>query len=299
MALPAHLALEIVTPDRAIVHDQVDEVQVPGSEGYFGVLPGHTPLLSMLQVGQLWYRKGAEKFYLSIAFGLAEVLPDRVVDPRADRRARRGDRRGPRAGGASARRAAAGVAPARPGSRSRPRRPDEGPDPAERGNPGPHPRIGQTGHAAVLLRPPPTSAFAARSTRTATARARISGCSPSPTASAATTPARSRRTPPIDAIAAGDRRDARLDGTLALAVRLPAAARRRRQPAELGAAPGEPPPAGRGRRGARPGRGWRRRSPRCSSSRTRRACATRSAARRSATSATAASTAGGRTGSIA
>jgi F-type H+-transporting ATPase subunit epsilon len=79
MALPAHLALEIVTPDRAIVHDQVDEVQVPGSEGYFGVLPGHTPLLSMLQVGLLWYRKGAEKFYLSIAFGLAEVLPDRVV----------------------------------------------------------------------------------------------------------------------------------------------------------------------------------------------------------------------------
>jgi F-type H+-transporting ATPase subunit epsilon len=79
MALPAHLALEIVTPDRAIVHDEVDEVQVPGSEGYFGVLPGHTPLLSMLQVGQLWYRRGGEKFYLSVAFGLAEVLPDRVV----------------------------------------------------------------------------------------------------------------------------------------------------------------------------------------------------------------------------
>jgi F-type H+-transporting ATPase subunit epsilon len=79
MALPAHLALEIVTPDRAVVHDQVDEVQVPGSEGYLGVLPGHTPLLSMLQVGQLWYRKGAEKFFLSVAFGLVEVLPDRVV----------------------------------------------------------------------------------------------------------------------------------------------------------------------------------------------------------------------------
>ncbi|HEX7485092.1 MAG TPA: F0F1 ATP synthase subunit epsilon, partial [Vicinamibacterales bacterium] len=77
--LPAHLALEIVTPDRAIVHENVDEVQVPGSEGYFGVLPGHTPLLSMLQVGQLWYRKGTEKFYLSVAFGLAEVLPDRVI----------------------------------------------------------------------------------------------------------------------------------------------------------------------------------------------------------------------------
>ncbi len=79
MTLPAHLALEIVTPDRAIVHDSVDEVQVPGSEGYFGVLPGHTPMLAMLQVGQLWYRKGGEKFYLSVAFGVAEVMPDRVI----------------------------------------------------------------------------------------------------------------------------------------------------------------------------------------------------------------------------
>jgi F-type H+-transporting ATPase subunit epsilon len=79
MPLPSHLALEIVTPDRAIVHDNVDEVQVPGSEGYFGVLPGHAPLLAMLQVGQLWYRKGTERHYLSVAFGLAEVMPDRVV----------------------------------------------------------------------------------------------------------------------------------------------------------------------------------------------------------------------------
>ena len=79
MTLPAHLALEIVTPYRAIVHDSVDEVQVPGSEGYFGVLPGHTPMLAMLQVGQLWYRKGNEKFYLSVAFGVAEVMPDRVI----------------------------------------------------------------------------------------------------------------------------------------------------------------------------------------------------------------------------
>jgi F-type H+-transporting ATPase subunit epsilon len=79
MPLPPYLALEIVTPDRAIVHEHVDEVQVPGSEGYFGVLPGHTPMLAMLQVGQLWYRKGAEKFFLSVAFGLAEVMPDRVI----------------------------------------------------------------------------------------------------------------------------------------------------------------------------------------------------------------------------
>lgn len=79
MALPQHLTLEIVTPDRAIVHAQVDEVQIPGAEGYFGVLPGHTPLLAALQVGQLWYRKGQETFYLLIAFGFAEVLPDRVT----------------------------------------------------------------------------------------------------------------------------------------------------------------------------------------------------------------------------
>jgi F-type H+-transporting ATPase subunit epsilon len=79
MAQPSHLALEIVTPDRAIVREQVDEVQAPGAAGYFGVLPGHTPMLALLQVGVLWYRKGAEKTYLSVAGGVAEVTADRVV----------------------------------------------------------------------------------------------------------------------------------------------------------------------------------------------------------------------------
>src|SRR5919112_2260512 len=79
MALPTKLTLEIVTPDRSLVTDQVDEVQLPGSEGYFGVLPGHTPLLATLQVGELWYRIGQDRHYLSIAFGFAEVLPDRVT----------------------------------------------------------------------------------------------------------------------------------------------------------------------------------------------------------------------------
>jgi len=79
MALPSHLTLEIVTPDRAIAHDLVDEVEIPGADGYFGVLPGHTPLLASLQVGELWYRKAGEVVYLSIAFGFAEVLPDRVT----------------------------------------------------------------------------------------------------------------------------------------------------------------------------------------------------------------------------
>ncbi len=79
MAQPSQLALEIVTPDRAVVHEQVDEVQAPGAMGYFGVLPGHTPLLALLQVGVLWYRKGAEKSYLSVAGGVAEVMADRVI----------------------------------------------------------------------------------------------------------------------------------------------------------------------------------------------------------------------------
>jgi F-type H+-transporting ATPase subunit epsilon len=79
MALPAKLALEIVTPDRALVREEVDEVQLPGSQGYLGVLPGHTPLLTMLKVGELWYRIGQEKHYLAIAGGFVEVLPDRVT----------------------------------------------------------------------------------------------------------------------------------------------------------------------------------------------------------------------------
>jgi F-type H+-transporting ATPase subunit epsilon len=79
MAIPTKLTLEIVTPDRSLVSDHVDEVELPGAEGYFGVLPGHTPMLASLQVGELWYRIGQEKHYLAVAFGFAEVLPDRVT----------------------------------------------------------------------------------------------------------------------------------------------------------------------------------------------------------------------------
>ena len=68
-----------MTPDRALVTAQVDELQLPGSEGYFGVLPGHTPLLATLHVGEMWYRIGQQKHYLAIAFGFVEVLPDRVT----------------------------------------------------------------------------------------------------------------------------------------------------------------------------------------------------------------------------
>jgi F-type H+-transporting ATPase subunit epsilon len=79
MALPSKIQLEIVTPDRSLVRADVDEVQLPGADGYFGVLPGHTPLLASLHVGEMWYRVGAEKKYLAVAFGFVEVLPDRVT----------------------------------------------------------------------------------------------------------------------------------------------------------------------------------------------------------------------------
>ncbi len=78
MPLPPHLTLEIVTPERAIIHQTVDEAQIPGAEGYLGVLPGHTPLLVQLQVGEIWFRQGEEKTHLHVAFGFAEILPDRI-----------------------------------------------------------------------------------------------------------------------------------------------------------------------------------------------------------------------------
>src|SRR6266478_9415225 len=79
MPLPTHIQLQIVSADRSLVNETVDEVEIPGFDGYFGVLPGHTPLLAVLQVGELWYRQGSEKHYLLIAFGFAEVQPDRVT----------------------------------------------------------------------------------------------------------------------------------------------------------------------------------------------------------------------------
>ena len=77
--LPTKIQLQIVSADRSLVNETVDEVEIPGFDGYFGVLPGHTPLLAVLSVGELWYRQGQEKHYLAIAFGFAEVLPDRVT----------------------------------------------------------------------------------------------------------------------------------------------------------------------------------------------------------------------------
>ena len=79
LPLPTKLHLLIVSADRSLVDETVDEVEIPGFDGYFDVLPGHTPMLAVLHVGELWYRQGAEKHYLALAFGFAEVQPDRVT----------------------------------------------------------------------------------------------------------------------------------------------------------------------------------------------------------------------------
>ena len=78
-ALPTKLQLHIVSADRSLVNETVDEVEIPGADGYFGVLPAHTPLLAVLGAGELWYRQGQEKHFLAIAFGFAEVQPERVT----------------------------------------------------------------------------------------------------------------------------------------------------------------------------------------------------------------------------
>lgn len=73
------IELQVVTPERQIVHEEVDEAQIPARNGYLGILPGHAPLLSELQMGELSYRRGTQWSYLSVFWGFVEVLPDRVV----------------------------------------------------------------------------------------------------------------------------------------------------------------------------------------------------------------------------
>jgi F-type H+-transporting ATPase subunit epsilon len=79
MTLPTKIQLHIVSAERSLVNETVDEVEIPGAEGYFGVLPGHTPMLALLGAGELWYRQGTEKHYFSMAFGFAEVQPEQVT----------------------------------------------------------------------------------------------------------------------------------------------------------------------------------------------------------------------------
>jgi F-type H+-transporting ATPase subunit epsilon len=72
------LDLEIVTPERRVLSETVDEVVLPGVEGYFGVLPGHAPLLAALGVGEVSYRVGGQTRFLVVSGGFAEVLDNRV-----------------------------------------------------------------------------------------------------------------------------------------------------------------------------------------------------------------------------
>jgi F-type H+-transporting ATPase subunit epsilon len=72
------LDLEVVTPERLLVHEQVAEVEVPAKDGYLGILPGHAALLSELGTGFLSYTIGSRKRYLSIQGGFVEVLPEHV-----------------------------------------------------------------------------------------------------------------------------------------------------------------------------------------------------------------------------
>ncbi len=73
------IQLEIVTPERQVVDDVAEEVTIPGKSGYLGVLPGHAPLITELAVGQISYRTAGQIKRLAVAWGFAEVLPEKVT----------------------------------------------------------------------------------------------------------------------------------------------------------------------------------------------------------------------------
>src|SRR5690348_17117615 len=70
---------EIVTPEKLVVRDVAEEMQIPGKNGYLGILPGHAPLISELGVGEISYRVGGYTHRLAVAWGFAEVLPNKVT----------------------------------------------------------------------------------------------------------------------------------------------------------------------------------------------------------------------------
>jgi F-type H+-transporting ATPase subunit epsilon len=72
------LQLEVATPERSLVHEQVSEVQIPGKNGYLGILPGHAPLLGLLGSGTLTYVVRGEKRYAAVHGGFLEVISDHV-----------------------------------------------------------------------------------------------------------------------------------------------------------------------------------------------------------------------------
>jgi F-type H+-transporting ATPase subunit epsilon len=77
--LPENIELQVVTPERHVLQETVKSVEIPGKEGYLGVLPGHAPLITELGIGILTYRKNGDTRYLTVIDGYAEVLPDRVI----------------------------------------------------------------------------------------------------------------------------------------------------------------------------------------------------------------------------
>jgi F-type H+-transporting ATPase subunit epsilon len=77
--MPDTFQLEIVTPEKKVVDTSATEIQIPGKNGYLGVLPGHAPLITELAVGEITYHAGADEQTLAVAWGFAEVLPDKVT----------------------------------------------------------------------------------------------------------------------------------------------------------------------------------------------------------------------------
>ena len=73
------LELEIVTPDKMLVKELADEVTIPGKAGDIGVLPGHAPLITELTIGEIAYKRSGKTEHLAVAWGFAEVLPDKVT----------------------------------------------------------------------------------------------------------------------------------------------------------------------------------------------------------------------------
>ncbi len=76
---PGKILLEVVTPDRLLLSQEVDYVSAPGSEGDFGVLPGHCHFLTTLRIGELQFRVGEKIEYMSVLWGFAEVTPRKVT----------------------------------------------------------------------------------------------------------------------------------------------------------------------------------------------------------------------------
>lgn len=77
--MPDTFQLEIVTPEKLVVNEAAEEAQIPGVGGYLGILPGHAPLITELAVGVITYRAQGVTKSLSVAWGFAEVLPDKVT----------------------------------------------------------------------------------------------------------------------------------------------------------------------------------------------------------------------------